>query len=158
MDQKTKSATVLQRARLSKEKCECMSSLFKYTGSNSRYKEVLAHPQKFRYNLKFVVSKIHFVTKFSILGQFFRYDVKQPSLWPLALTSCSILAVFSGFSQACRVDALTSRSYLALIATMISSSFLLGLLRFSSMAYSFCCAVHALSYRQGDITKQTISV
>jgi hypothetical protein len=88
MDQRTKSATVLQRARLSKEKCECMSSLFKYTGSsNSRYEEVLAHPQKIRYNLKFVVSKIHFITKFSILGQIFRYDVKQPSLWPLALTA-----------------------------------------------------------------------
>jgi hypothetical protein len=69
--------------------------------------------------------------------------------------SCSILAAFSGFSQACRVDALTSRSYLALIATMTSSSFLLGLLRFSSMAYSFCCAVHALSYRHGALIEQS---
>jgi hypothetical protein len=40
-----------------------------YTG-NSRYKEVLAHPQKIRYNLKFVVSKTHVITKFSILGHF----------------------------------------------------------------------------------------
>jgi hypothetical protein len=70
--------------------------------TNSRYKEVQAHPKKIRYNLKFVVSKVHFTNKFSILGLCFRSNVKPPRLWPLALTSCSILAAFSGFSQAFR--------------------------------------------------------
>jgi hypothetical protein len=46
---------------------ECLVSMGqnKITG-NSRYKEVLAHPRKIRHNLKFVVSKIHVRTNFSI--------------------------------------------------------------------------------------------
>jgi hypothetical protein len=36
-----------------------------FTG-NSRYKEVLAHPRKIRYSLKFAVSKIHVITNFSV--------------------------------------------------------------------------------------------